>query len=148
MTAAIAIYAALVSTLAVAWQVYAWRQQRKTHVRVWLEFEHQRPLFAIGDETNIEDTTVSEDYIRPTVINETDRPVRITEAFLEVAETGTRVDLSQWLAKVIPPHDSHEVRSIASSAEERGFKLSESIRASVRTATGETFHSNRIRLTK
>jgi len=145
---AIAIYAAFVSTFAVLWQIYAWRQQRKTHLRVWLEIGEQRLMFAIGDTTNIEDTTVSEEYIRATVINETERPVRVTEAFLQGEKTRTRVDLSQWLAKVIPPHDSQDVRSATSTEKEQGITVGEPIRAYVRTATGESFRSNRIRLTR
>ena len=142
MTAAIAIYAAVISTFAAGWQAYTWTQQGKTRIRVWLTLEED-VLFAAVNEV-----TLSGDRIPVTVINETERPVRVTKAVLRSQQTDTLDDLRHPLVPVIPPHDSVEATLTASSAKERGFSVREPIYSEITTAAGETFRSNKIRLTK
>jgi hypothetical protein len=71
VTTAIAIYAALVSTAAVTWQVVSWRLGRKTTIEIKLSRRAQ----STGGKIEFDNIIVS-------VVNFSDHPVRIEKAML------------------------------------------------------------------
>lgn len=153
--AALAIYAAAVATGSLAWQVYTWRRQHATRLKVTLE----RGLPPDREHT------ISDQTALITIVNPTGHDVRITDLAL-VAEDGrtyrpakkwhvvgeqlerplrpgtdspSAIDL--WL---VPRGDRREVWSYL--AEFETLVVYEPLLAQVETATGKTFRSPPARL--
>jgi hypothetical protein len=99
MALAIAIYAAVVATGALVWQIYAWNHSRKLHLQV---------LVRRGASDNFGAT------VRIIAVNRSSYPVRVTAVGFDDPR-GPALQTSwteQWpessLPGVVPPHDSRQ----------------------------------------
>jgi hypothetical protein len=97
MTLAIAIYAAVVATGALVWQIYAWEHQRKLHVKVLVG---RSASDAFGPT------------LRISAVNDGSYPVRVTAVgFDDPRGPALQTSWSQrWpessIPGLVPPHDS------------------------------------------
>lgn len=139
MTIFIAAYAAVISTVAVAWQIYSWHRTHKTRVRV--------------DVSDAYMTFPGTHVIAVNASNDNDHAIRITSWGLE-ANDGTGEQLiivrpmhGSTLPGPIPGHDSgsgFQDRDELSSSP--ALDLRKPVVAFVRLATGERFCSKPTKL--
>lgn len=158
VTTALAVYAALVSTSAIAWQIVSWRLARRTLLKIHVT----RHLFTRTDEAG--ETT--DDNLIVSVINVSEHPVRITKARLanEMMVTGRpmgvevlfaltpdadraapgMLDLGDTLARVIEARDSAEAIVPTRSLEPLGIQPWLPLAVYVLTATDDWFSSDAV----
>jgi hypothetical protein len=105
MTTALAIYAAVVATAGLIWQIYSWRHRRRTEVEVSV---------SLG-EVHVPGLWQSAECVMVKAINRSEHPVRWTGAAL-----ASQTRRGEWLMPtafaegtvlpaVIQPRDSHDV---------------------------------------
>jgi hypothetical protein len=157
MTDLVAVYAAVVSTLAIAWQVVSWLLAHRTRLSVRIS-RHR-----LTDETAGPGQRVTLDNLLISVTNFSEHPVRIAraqiaspfygrhnEAFLflpnprgrdEDATIGGVLDVSSDLAGVIEARDSIDAFVPVSSLPRAGLQPWLPLKAVVQTATGQVFAS-------
>jgi hypothetical protein len=134
-TTAIAIYAAVVATAGVAWQVYTWLRLHGTRVRVtvsnaFLTFPDHLPQVAMI-----------------TVRNLGGHPIRVTSAGFDFQDgSGRTVVLTQpppgaSLPGIVQPRDSAETWVEEQHFTSSGIDVFRPLVAWARLATGETFKS-------
>lgn len=133
-TTAIAIYAAVLSTAGLAWQVFSWAHRRRSHVTV-----QARIAFVGYDALQV---------ISIEATNTSDHPVRVTSAGLMLQDGSGRqfVILRQpdgaTLPGVVQPHDSATTWIAQADAEsEGGFDVFAPVTAWVNLATGQAVTS-------
>jgi hypothetical protein len=136
MTTALAIYAAVLATVGVGWEVYSWLHRQRTRVDVNV---------SLG-QTHIPGLWQSADCVMVTAINHSEYPVRWTSAGL-----ASQKKRGEWLMPasfaegtmlpaVIQPHDSHVVLWEAGTLA-RDLDFSKPVTATVGLASGDTFRS-------
>lgn len=136
-TAIVAIYAALVATASLAWQVYLWRHRRQTRLKVETELGFVTANVASTDVVDGERTEV----VLLRAINHSDFPVRITAAGF-TANDGVQIPLGSprhgsSLPGRIEPHDSGLALVTPGELEAKGADLDEPMTAWVVLSTGE-----------
>lgn len=143
-TIAIAGYAAIVSTAALGWQVYSWRDQRRSHVAVEARF-----ALAI-----LPDSDPAAKVVAIGVANRSDHPVRVTGAGLDLQDdSGYQLHTfgqfpGATLPGVVSPRDSASAFLPLEKVEEEGIDITEPVTAWARLATGELVKSKPTRLTQ
>jgi len=124
-------YAAVVSTISLVWQVFLWRERRRTRVAVGLRlFE----VAVAGGE---------EQRVGVRAFNHSENAVRLTGAELEPQDgSGSRFFIARAPENpVISAHDSLDTWVARRALEEAGLDLSKPIVAIVRVADGGAFRS-------
>jgi hypothetical protein len=159
VTTALALYAALVSTAAIAWQIVVWRLSRRTVLKVNLS----RHTFSQEDDAGREQLV--EDNIIVSVINLSEHPVRISKARLanklmidspmgveylfavspdDEGAAPTVLDLSGQLARIVEARDSAEAVVPMGSLRHAGIQPWLPLQVYVLTPTGDWFSSDAI----
>lgn len=132
----IAIYAAIVGSGALGWQVFQWSHAR----RVRLVVTARRAAIGFGP-----------DNIPPVVaisaVNNSDFQVNIAAAGTDMQDgSGGTLNMMPMPGATIPgvvaPHDSATAFLRQDSAEEAGLDLYQPVRAWVRLSTGQTIYSD------
>ncbi|MGO9960776.1 MAG: hypothetical protein ACLP50_33160 [Solirubrobacteraceae bacterium] len=132
MTTALAIYAAMVATGGIAWQIYTWRHGRRPHIVVTVEMAYPMTL-----------TGPTPPMIAITAISHTNHPVRATNAGIRADSVpgqtawGVRPHPLSSIPGVIPPHDSAQSFVDAQSLVNQGVDLHQPLCGAVRLSTGE-----------
>lgn len=134
MTIFIAAYAAVISTVAVAWQIYSWHRMHKTKIRVQM--------------VNAYMTFPGKRVIAVEARNDNDHAIRVTSWGLETNDgSGQQLVIVQPLSGStlpgpIPPHDSgsgyHDWDDLVGSPR---IDFKRPVVAFVNLATGERFRS-------
>jgi hypothetical protein len=132
MTTALAIYAAVVATCGIGWQIYTWWHGRRLHVRVGVRIAQ-----------TYDATGHWKDWVVITAVSRTNYPVRTTNAGLKAESLPGK---TLWCVNahplatipgVIPPHDSAQAFLDAESMAKDGLDLGQPIRACVALSTDE-----------
>jgi len=136
MTTALAIYAAVVATCAISWQVYTWRHGRQIHVVVTVSKAH--PILSDG-------TVLSMVAIK--AVSKTSHPLRATNSAID-AESLPRQ--TWWAVQphplssipgVIAPFDSGEAFFDAEKLAEQRIDLKKPIRGGIKLSTDDMIWS-------
>ena len=132
----IAVYAALVATGSLCWQVYTWRHRRKNRVEVSVRLAVASP--APGETIQA---------LSVTATNRSEHPVRVSGVGLDLH----REDNYQFhqaaalygatLPGVVDPNDAGTALIMRDQAEAEGLDLFKPVKAWVRLATGELVYS-------
>jgi hypothetical protein len=135
----VAIVAAALALLSVAWQLLTARRSRKRRVEV--DVRLGLPIYQQGG---------GHWAVFIEVLNHTDHPVRWVSAALELAD-GKRLYLMQQppggdLPAVLQPHDSHQTWTPVHELERAGLDLAQHVVGIVKLDSGETLRSPRHRL--
>jgi hypothetical protein len=137
MTTALAIYAAVVATCGVGWQVYTWWHGNRPHVLVTVEVGY--PIASTGPLAPM---------IVITAISRTDHPIRATNAGIRAESLPGKIGWGvhphplSSIPGVIPPHDSAQSFIDLGSVKAQGTDLSKPIRGAVKLSTGEVLWSD------
>ena len=135
---AIAVYAAIVATGGLAWNIYSWRAARVSRVEVLVQF-------AFLPEPGVD---VHEGVVI-TAINRGDRPVRVDGAGLDLQDgSGRTLAVMQpphgaTLPGVVEPGQSGMTYLLRPPVEQSGIDLTRPLAGWVRLATGELLRSKR-----
>ena len=127
-----AIYAAVVATAALGWQVFQWRHRRKSHVSVDVKLAIF-PMTAGGVR----------DGVTIDVTNRSERPIRVTSAglFMQDGSRRTFVQPQQppgaELPGIVESYDSKLTYFWREDLTAAGFDLTRPLQAWANLATGE-----------
>jgi hypothetical protein len=135
-TTIIAIYAALIATASVAWQIYVWRHRQKTHVEVVVRMALSSP--APG---------VTQYALTVTAINRSEHAVRVTGVGVDLPNglQYHQLESGQGDASLpgpIPSHDSAFAMLMREDVEREGLDVYEPITGWVRLSTGKIVTSS------
>jgi hypothetical protein len=128
----VAIYAAVLATGSVAWQVYVWRHRRRSHVHV----EARMAIIGMTDEGTLPAVSV-------TATNRSDHAVWVAGVGLDLQDgSGRQLHFAQRfpgadLPGVLQPHDSSAALIEQAAVEGEGLSILEPVTAWARLATGE-----------
>jgi hypothetical protein len=136
-TAVIAIYAALVASASLAWQVYTWWYRRQSRIEVDVRMAVAAPAVAVTLEA-----------LSVTATNRSEHVVRITGVGVDLQD-----DREMQFHQVVPmhgatlpgpiqPHDSGSALLMREDVEREGLDIYKPITAWVRLATGEMVKSS------
>jgi hypothetical protein len=134
--AIVAIYAAVVATGSVGWQVYAWRHSRATRVEV----KAQMALLGMTGGGSIEAISI-------TAINQGENPIVVRGAGIDSQDgSGSAMHVIQPppgadLPGEVAPRSSGMTYVLKAEAERQGLDVFKPVTAWVRLATGEVIKS-------
>jgi hypothetical protein len=134
-TALVAIYAAVIATAGLGWQIYAWGRTRRTQMNVSINNAvFGLPMGVLGGVT-IEAT------------NRSDHEVRVTSAGFDLQDgSGRKVVIVRQMPGSsipgnVPPHDSGMTWIEEDEARHAGLDIYKPLVGWVSTSTGESFKS-------
>ena len=136
----LAVYAAIVATASVGWQIYSWWHRRRSHVAVEIRYAVASP-----PEGDLPVVTIG-------AINHSEHPVRVTGLGLDFQDRHDE-QFHQWrpldiatIPGIVEPHDSGEGFARIGDVESAGIDVYEPVTAWVRLSTGEVLRSASTRL--
>jgi hypothetical protein len=130
MTVAVSVYAALVGSAALAWQVVLWRRSRRTIVGVTLSVGwHFQPTKRAS--------------IQVRIVNHGDHPITVEQVSIEGvsgSQVPSIVALGGWRGRVVSALDGFSDGALLSEAQAE-IDWSQPVRARALLATGASFLS-------
>jgi hypothetical protein len=130
MTVAVSVYAALVGSAALAWQVVTWRRSRRTIVGVTLSVGwHCQPT--------------KRATVQVRVVNHSDHPITVEQVSIEGvsgSQIPSMVALGGWQGPTVPALDGLSDGALLAEAEAE-IDWSQPVRARALLATGASFLS-------
>ena len=141
VAAVIAIYAAVVATGSLVWQIFTWRHKQRSRVEVSVRIAIAAP--APG---------VTQQAISITAANRSEHAVRVTSVGLDLnRDDGWQFHqavpiLGASLPGIVQPHDAGVGMIDRENAEEEGLDLFQPVVAWIRLSTGEICRSNPTRI--
>lgn len=138
----ISFWITVVSTAALGWQVYLWRDRRRSHVSVDVRFAL---AMLPGSENSAEVVAIG-------VANRSDHTVRVSGAGLDL-QAGSDYQLHSFgqfpgasIPGAVASHDSGSAFLPLDQVEAEGIDITEPVTAWARLATGELVKSDPTRL--
>ena len=134
ITLAIAVYGAVASTLAIAWQVYAWRHERQTRVTVRASMG-----MTLGDQ--VVDAVIVE------IVNRSDHVVKVNAVEFELQDgSDRRLALTSFpreapIPHEIGPRDSYQTWCRPDDLTSNGFRLDRSLVVRIRLGDNTVIRS-------
>jgi hypothetical protein len=136
ITATIAVYAAIVASASLAWQIYVWKHRRQTRVVVSVRLAVAAPSVGVTIQA-----------LSITATNRSDHAIRVTGVGVDLGR-GDGVQFHQvlplegaTLPGLVQPQDSGNALVMRDELEREGLDIFAPVTALVRPATGESIQS-------